>query len=193
MQGALTKWQQTTITDIDSASISSITKAASFTAGELVNSLLICVDNDGDAGVAPEGEGRFITKNTAAVITVQPDFTALPAANDDFVIRTNNQIIASAVGDTRAEIAGVVVATDGIPDNYWGWVATQGRIGALVKAGTAIATDKTLIAEVGRLDISSTSDNGLSLGYSLADVKADSVSDIIWCYFDARSVLAVTA
>ena len=192
-QGALTKWVQTTVSNIDSGAVGSITKAATFTANENVGDLLICVDDNGAAGAAPEGEGRYITKNTAAILYVQPDFSAAPAVNDDFVIRSNRNIIASAAGDTRAEIAGVVVAEDGIPDNYYGWVATQGRIGALVKTGTAIATDKSLIAEVGRLDISSSSDNGLSLGYSLADVKADSVSDIIWCYFDARSVLAVSA
>ena len=191
-QGALTSWIKTTLTDIDSGAVGSVTKAATFTANENVGDLLICTDDAGAAGAAPEGEARIITKNTAAILYVQPDFSAAPAINDDFVIRSNKNVDASAIGDTRAEIAGVVVAADGIADNYWGWVATQGRIGALGKAGTAIATDTTLIADTGRLTVSSTSDNGLSLGYSLADLKADSVSDIIWCYFDARSVLAVT-
>ena len=194
-QGALAKWQQTTITNIDSGAVNSITKAAAFAAGEFVGDLLICTDDAGAAGAAPEGEARFITKNTAAIITVQPDFSAAPAANDDFIIRTNSKVIASAVGDTRAEIAGVVVNPDGIADDFWGWVLTQGRVGALGKAATAITTDKMVIAEVGRLDVSAggASDHGLGLGYAMTDLKADSVSDIFWTYFDARSVLADSA
>jgi hypothetical protein len=192
-QGALASWMQSTITNIDSGAVGSITKAATWTADEEVGGLLICTDDAGGAGAAPEGEGRVIVRNTANTLYVQPDFSAAPAANDDFVIRTNSKVDAAAAGDTRAEVAGVVIAPDGIPDNYWGWICTQGRVAALVKAATAIATDKSLIADAGRLTISSTSDNGLSLGYSLADVKADSVSDLIWAYLDCRSVLAVTA
>ncbi len=194
-QGALTAWEQTTITNIDSGSISTIAKAGAFTAGENVGDLLICTDDVGGAGAAPEGEGRYITKNTAGVITVQPDFSVAPAINDDFVIRTNCKIIASAIGDTRAEIAGVVVRPDGIADNYWGWVLTTGRVGLLGKADTAITTDKMIIAEVGRVDVSAggASDHGLGLGYALSDLKADSVSDIFWALFDAKSVLADSA
>jgi len=193
-QGALVKWQQTTITNADGGSISTVVEAG-LTANELVGDLIICTDDAGGAGAAPEGEGRYITKNTSGIITVQPDWSAAVAAGDDFVIRTNSKVIASVVGDTRAETAGVVVNPDGIADNYWGWVLSQGRVGLLGKAATVITTDKMIIAEVGRVDVSAggASDHGLGLGYALSDLKADSVSDIFWAYLDVRSVLADSA
>ena len=192
-QGALVKWQQTTITNIDSGAVGSITKAAEFTADELRGDLLICTDDAGGAGAAPEGEGRVITRNTANTCYVQPDFSAAPAANDDFVIRSQSKVVASAIGDNRAEVAGVVLRSDGIADNYWGWILTMGRCAVLGKATTAIAADVMLIADTGRVTVSSTSADGVGVGYSLSALAADSSSDLFWAYMDCRTVLAVTA
>jgi len=191
-QGALAKWYSTTVTDIDSGAVGSITKAAEWTAGEQQHNLLFCSDDAGAAGAAPEGEMVYIVKNTANILYVQPEFTVAPAANDDFIIRSRTQIIASAIGDSRAECAGVVLAEDGIPDNYWGWICAKGIVWALQKAGTAIAADTTLIADTGRMTVSSTSDNGLSVAYSVVDLKVDSVSDLMPVEVDVDSVLAVT-
>lgn len=192
-QGALTKWYTKTSSNITSGTVSSITKASEFNADEEVGNMVYIVDDAGGAGAAPEGEFRFITKNTADVLYVQPDFSAAPAANDDILIRSRCNVVASTAGDTRAETAGVVLAPDGIADNYGGWIVRWGIVGALVKASTTITADKSLIADAGRLTISSTSDNGLSLAYSLVNCGSDIVSDLIPVAFDARSILAVSA
>lgn len=178
-QGALVKWQTSTVTNIDSGAVDSITKAAEWVADEQVGNLLYCLDDDSGVGTAPEGESRFITKNTINQITVQPDFSAAPAINDDFEIISNSAVIASAAGDDRSQVAGVVLSPDDIADNVWGWVGFRGYIGSLIKAATAITKGQRLIADVGRLDAAAAPNAFEDLGFAVVGCSADIVSDLI--------------
>lgn len=196
-QGALTKWYTLTGITVDAApspttNKATLTDTAKFVADEEVGNFVHILDAAATGGVAPEGECRLIIKNTANILTVQPPFSVATAINDTATIFSSSQTILSAGGDNRADIAGVVLAPDGIPDNYWGWVCRKGRVGALVKATTAIVAGKCLIADIGRLTLSSTSVYGLSMAHAITACSNDIVSDLITVFFDAWSPQYVT-
>ncbi len=178
-QGALAKFYSLTVTNIDSGSITSFTEAAAFVADEQIGNLAYVLDNADSAGAAPEGQMRFIVKNTVNICYVQPAFSVALAANDDIRIYSNNNVVASAIGDNAGEVSGVVVAPSGIPDNYGGWVVEEGIVAALIKAATAINGDEGLIADTGRLTVGSTSAATLIIAHAMFPASADIVSDLI--------------
>jgi hypothetical protein len=191
-RGAMVKWYTKTGLTFTAGTITTATMAATFVANEEVGNFLQILDDAGAAGAAPEGECAQIIKNTTGVLTVQPAFTAAIANGDTGVIFSASQTILSASGDDRTATAGIVLAPDGIPDNYWGWVVRRGRVLALVKASTAISAGKSLIADTGRLTVSSTSVYGLSMAQAIVSCSNDIVSDLIPVYFDAWSPQSIS-
>ena len=181
-QGALTKWYtKTGITATGGSTSTVVCAAATFTADEEVHNMVYCLDNNDAAGAAPEGENRYITKNTATTLTVQPNWSVAVANADTFEIVSRTQIVAAAAGDDKEQVAGLVLRPNGISDNYWGWVLVSGIGPALVKAATAITKGQRLIADAGRLDAAA--GGGVNyfedLGYALCGCSADISSDLI--------------
>lgn len=173
-QGALAKFYSQTVANIDSGAVGSVTKAAQWVADEQVHNLVAISDDAGGAGAAPEGEARYIVKNTADVLTVQHNFSAAPALNDDLEIISNCMVLAAVAGDDRSEVAGVVIAPDGIPDNYWGWLAVKGRVAALLTAA-AQTKGTRLIAGAGVLNDNAAPSAFEDLGFVVVGAAADLV------------------
>ena len=178
-QGALTKFYSLALTNITSGAVGSITDTGAFVADEQVGNLAYILDDAAGGGPAPEGQMRLIVKNTANIIYVQPNFTVAPAANDDVRIISRCNVIAAASGDNAGEVAGVVVAPNGIADNYGGWVVREGIVAALIKAATAVTGDEGLIADAGRLTVGSSSDASLIVAHAVVPCSNDIVSDLI--------------
>jgi len=196
-QGAMAKWYTLAGITVDAApspatNKTTLTDVAKFVADEEVGNFVHILDAVAGGGVAPEGESRLIIKNTVNILTVQPAFSVVTTIGDTATIFSASQTILSASGDDRTATAGIVLAPDGIPDNYYGWVCRKGRVGALVKASTAIVAGKSLIADTGRLTLSSTSVYGLSMAQAITACSNDIVSDMIVVYFDAWSPQSIT-
>lgn len=197
-QGASTKWYSLSGITADAAPVpatnkSTLTDVGKFVANEEVGNFVYILDAAATGGVAPETETRLIIKNTANILTVQPPFSAVTSISDTALIFSRSQVIASASGDSRLETAGIVLAPDGVPDNYWFWICRKGIVGALIKTSTAITALKALIADTGRLTISSSSVYGLTVAHSIVACSNDIVSDLIPVDFDTFSPQAITA
>lgn len=178
-QGALAKFYRLSVANITAGAVNSFTSAAAFVADEQVSNMAYVLDNADAAGAAPEGQMRFIVKNTANICYVQPNFSVALAVNDDIEIRSRTNVIASAAGDSNGEIAGAVLAPDGIPDNYGGWVCKEGICAALIRAAVAVTEDKGLIAHTGRLDEGSTSATELIIAHAIVGCTGDIASGLI--------------
>ena len=89
------------------------------------------------------------------------------------------------------DYAGIVVRSDGIKDNYWGWICIQAKwVAALIKAGTGITAglgltsaddaDGSTIA-LARLITSTTGDTakGTILGWAPFGATSDIDSDLV--------------
>jgi len=196
-QGAYVKWYTLAGITADVApapvtNANTIQDVGKFVANEEVGNFVHILDAVAGGGVAPEGECRLIVKNTANILTVQPAFSAVVNINSTATIFSSCMTILGAAGDNRADAAGIVLAPDGIPDNYWGWVCRRGRVGALVKASTAIVAGKCLITDTGRLTLSSSSVYGLSVAHAITACSNDIVSDMITVYYDSWAPQYVT-
>lgn len=197
-RGALVKFYTKSITATGGSTSTFVCSSGTFEDSEEVWNNLYILDDAGGAGAAPEGEFGLITKNTTTTLTIQTPasnkkFTAAVASGDTGRITSRCQVVSSAAGDQRGEVAGIVVASS-LPDDYWGWVAIKGDyVGALVKASTAITVDKALIADTGRLTISSSSGQDLILAYALVGCSADIDSDFIPVKLDCKSLCATSA
>lgn len=179
VQGDLVKFYTKSTSNIDSGAVNRINKAAEWEDEEEVGNMVYILDNADAAGAAPEGQNRYIVKNTAGILYVQYNFTVAPAVNDDVEIRSNCMIVPAAIGDDRSQVAGVVISPDGIPDNYWGWVGVHGIFPALVVAATAITAGQRLIADTSRLNAAAGPNAFEDLGYAIVGCSADIVSDMI--------------
>lgn len=116
-------------------------------ADELVHSLVTITLAVAGGNVPPENESAYVVRNTTTVINVQPDFTTAPSNLDQYCLYYPYNIEPAAAGDVASEVRGVIMAADGIPDNYWGWVGFMGRIWAQV--GSALTQHVAIIAGVG--------------------------------------------
>jgi hypothetical protein len=192
-QGALTKNYTLASITASAGSTSTLTHTGKFVADEEIGNYLYLLDDVGAAGAAPEGQVRQIIKNTANVLTVQPAFSVAVASGDTAEIFSYSQVIAAAGGNQRWEVGGVIVAPDGVADNYWGWEVFWGPVSALVKTSTAITKGKMLIADTGRLTISSSSLHDLDIAVALGGCSNDTVVDMVPVFIDCFSALSVSA
>jgi len=185
-----------TVTNLDSGSVRTAVKAATFTADKEIGGLLTVYDDAGAAGAAPEAEYAAIWKNSVATLYFQPDLTTALAANDDLVIVYPYHIIAGAAGDENANLLGVIVASGGIPDGYLGWVCCKADAVkvACIAAGTAITGENGIIAANGGLVTTGAGGaTTLNVGYLLHTLQSDSVARYAMCRIDMNTTRAATA
>lgn len=180
-RGELTKYKaNVSINNITSGSTTTVVTTG-LTANAHDYDILVCFDDDGGAGAAPEGEAVPIIKNTTTTVYIDPDnpFTAAAAANDDFRVVSFSKNIDSAAGDERADLFGIAAAT--IAADSWGWFFCAGICPyALVKASTALTAAKAIIADVARVTVSSSSGHELIIGQVLGKlaVASDLANDV---------------
>lgn len=174
----------------------------SFLENEAVWNSLYILDDAGGAGAAPETEWGIITKaelnaaGTHITFTVQTHktnglFTAAVGVGDTCIIRSRCQVIPCDLGEEVEKYAGVVVRADGIPDNYWGWIAEEAdEVAALIKAATVITADRAVRvaddadgATVALSRLTNAAGGSLiagqCIGYALYDGSGDIASDMI--------------
>lgn len=167
----------------------------SLTADILVDGIIVCLDDAGAAGAAPEGESARIASNTTTLITVDSNdaFSAATASSDTFRVHLPWAVVDSASGDTAATTAGVVMATQS--QYYWGWVQFSGfhPTVAAVAAGTTITAGKDLIASTNVVTNGSTSAVELRLGYSPFQLTTDTVVRKIGMYINCGHAKRVGA
>lgn len=169
----------TSITNLDSGTTTSATKASGFTADLHEGAVAWIMDNADTAGTAPECEMAGIKTNTASVLTFDPGFplSVALAVNDDVDITYTYQVEDAAANDTTTTVQGVVAAKDGVADKSFGWYQFFGRCRALT-ISAAYAIDDILVAGAARLALVAATDTGrVIVAKSLSTIKADSASD----------------
>jgi hypothetical protein len=164
------------IANITSGTTTTITTSG-LTADILVDGLLVCIDDAGAAGAAPEGEKGRIVANTATLVTIDADdaFSVAPAVNDDFKVHLPFAVDDSADGDAAGIVQGVVMAAQ---DQYdYGWVQFYGihPSVATVAAGTAIVVDESVVADAAIVTDGAADAVDLRIGRALVEVTSDTV------------------
>jgi hypothetical protein len=193
-KGALAKWYISGTITFTAGSTTTGTSVAAFVANEQPGNFLYMLDNASGAGGAPEAECAQITKNTADVITFQPALTTAIANADTGILFSKSQIVAGAGGDERTQTAGIVLAPDGIPDNYWGWVCRKGCVQALMDTTTTVTANRALKAGTGRLAICGGATlHQLTLAHVLMAQTNDVVSDLMVVEFDCWAPQSLAA
>jgi hypothetical protein len=166
----------TAINNISSGTTTSITTSG-LTANIHVDGILYCLDDNGGAGAAPEGEKARIVANTTTLVTVNKNdaFSAAPAANDDFVVVKHWAVGDSADGDFAAAVAGVAMADQ---DQYdWGWFQFYGINPSVdaIAAGTALPTGESIVANVAVVNDGAGDAVDLRVGKILHALSSDTV------------------
>lgn len=184
-QGALTRWYTKNVT-ASSGTISTFITSGLVENEEVGNFL---VGRNHDIG----GQCRQIIKNTTTTITVQPDFNNLVDPSTTGKIFSSGQVITGA--GIRQLNAGIVLAPNGIPDNYWGWICSWGRCSALIRNGVNLTEQDLLQAFLGDLEIWDESDDANVIGYSLVSMNNAGVAGADYLapvFIDCRSVMTYT-
>ena len=165
------------IANITSGTTTSITKAG-LTANILVGGILVCIDDAGGAGAAPEGESALIISNTTSVVTIDADdaFSVAPAVNDDFKVILPWAVADSADGDAAGIVQGVAMADQDQFD--WGWFQFLGinpDVDAIA-AGTALILDESVVAGAALVNDGAGDGADLRIGRLLVGLSSDTVA-----------------
>jgi hypothetical protein len=168
-----------TVSNIDSGSVNTAVKAATFTANKEIGGLVTVLDDQSPgSGAAPEGEYGKIYWNDVTTIKFQPDFTAALAINDDLIIQYMAHVLAAGSGAELSDFRGVPVASGGILNGYMGWACIEAdAVDILIAAIAATVTiDKGLIATTAAFTEGSSAAVPTVLAYALQGMKADTVN-----------------
>ncbi len=165
------------INNITAGTTTSITTSG-LTADIYVDGLLVCLDDAGGAGAAPEGESGIVVANTATLVTIATAdaFSVAPAVNDDFVIYLPWAVDDSADGDAAHMVAGVVM---GAPDQYdYGWVQFFGVHPGVdaVAAGTALVINESVVADAAVVNDGAADAAELRIGALKCALTSDTVA-----------------
>ena len=164
------------VDNITSGTTTTITTSG-LTADILVDGIIYCVDDNGGAGAAPEGEKALVVANTTTVITIDSKdaFSAAPAANDDFDVILPWAVNDSSNGDAAGIVAGVAMADQAQYD--YGWVQFYGihPTVATVAAGTAIVIYESVVADAGTVNDGAADAADLRIGRALHQLTTDTV------------------
>ncbi len=165
------------VADITSGTTTVITTSG-LTAGIYDGGLLVCIDDAGGSGAAPEGESGVIVENTTTTITIATAdaFSVAPAANDDFNVLLPWAVDDSADGDMAHQVAGVVM---GSPDQYdYGWVQFFGinPNTKAVAAGTALIVNELVVADTATVNDGAGDADNLSVGVLKVGLTSDTVA-----------------
>lgn len=165
------------VPNILSGTTTSITTAG-LTADILVGGILVCIDDAGGAGAAPEGESGIIVANSTTVITIDSNdaFSVAPAVNDDFKVILPWAVIDSADGHAAGIVQGVAMADQ---DQYdWGWVQFYGINPDCdaIAAGTALTLDESVVANTAVVNDGAADAVDLRIGRLLVGLSSDTVA-----------------
>lgn len=163
------------ITNISAGTTTSITTTG-LTADILVGGILVCIDDAGAAGAAPEGEKGIVIANSATLVEIDTDdaFSVAPAANDDFNVVLPWAVDDSADGDAAGIVMGVAMAAH---DQYdWGWFQFLGIHPEVDTDGDAIPVDESVVASTAAVGDGAGDAADLRVGRLLAPISADTVA-----------------
>jgi hypothetical protein len=123
--GDLASKKKYIVTNLDSGTTLTATKAATFTADEMDDAAVIVQDKNSSAGAAPEGEVTVARSGTAATLTFYDELPLSTAllVNDDLAVFTRHAIDA-ADGDFNHVVVGVAMAA--AADDEYCWFQMQG-------------------------------------------------------------------
>lgn len=166
------------------------------TADTLADGIIVCLDDAGAAGAAPEGENGRIAANSATLITLDSNdaFSAATASSDTFRVLLPWAVTSAVTGHTAAKVAGVVMATQA--QYSWGWVQFAGFHPSVsaVAAGTTITEDRDLIVDTADVVTNgSTSAVELRIGYTPFALTTDTVLRKIGMYLNCGFAKKVAA
>lgn len=165
------------ITDLDSGTTTSATKTSGFTANKHNGMLLVVNDNDDAAGGEPEGECSIITAgNTADKVDVDADrpFTVALAANDDVSVFSIWHCDDSADSDPAADVMGIVIAEDGMTDQYYGWLQIYGLCPKAKHSAADVADKAEIVAGAAVVADAGSDGQELIIGYQIGTFTATS-------------------
>lgn len=164
--------KSTTITNITSGTTTSFV-TSSLTADRHNGMLSFVLDDAGGAGAAPEGETSIVAKNTATLVTLEPDYpySASLAVNDDIELIATHQMEDAADGDEAWTCGGIVLAKDGISANGYGWIQLEGVTPALT-ANSATEGDPC-VADAAQVGPFGTDGQELWVGIYLSATSTD--------------------
>lgn len=183
------------VTNIDSGTVNSITKAATFgTDNAFVGAALKCSDDAGAAGAAPEGEIGIIAQENANTLVLESgtEFSVAPAVNDDFLINLwGIAVVDSAAGDEAWEVAGVAMADHGQYD--YGWFQFKGPhpLVDAIAAGTAIPAGESVIAGTALVTDGAGANTELLIGLSIFGLASDTVLRKDWIVLNCGPALVL--
>ena len=178
----------TTITNITSGTTTSITlTAAGWTADAFIGRLLICTDDAGAAGAAPEGEVGVIVANTATVITIDSGkpFTAAPAANDDFTVYSIFDLKDAADGDLARDCVGIPMQA--VSTLYWGVWQIYGFCPDVIHTAAAVTAGDPIVADAAKVGAFGTDGQELWVGWSPNGMSSDNATVKALAFIDLFS------
>lgn len=167
----------TTITNIDSGTTTQITKAGSgWTVDAFKDRLLICTDDAGGAGAAPEGEVGVIVSNTATVINIDGNrpFSAATAVNDDFIVYSLFDLKDAADGDLARDCIGI--AMQAVSSGNWGMWQQYGFCPDTVYTAAAVTAGDPIVAGAAAVAAFGTDGQELWVGWSPAGMAVDNAT-----------------
>jgi len=172
------------VANVSVSNITSGSTTSAVTTGLTANAhdgkIAYVLDNDDSAGAAPEGEMAIVGANTTTTISLdrsRPLSVAL-AANDDLVLISNWQAEDAADGDLGVDVLGVVLGNAGVTADRYGWLQQEGYVQANLKASTGLTAGDPVVADTAKVGSFGSDGQELWIGYALATVTSDIVSDI---------------
>jgi hypothetical protein len=183
------------ISTLDSGTVKSATKAATFTANKEYGALVTIADNANSAGAAPEGEFGKIYWNDTTTIKFQPDMTTALAVTDDIIIIYKDHVLAAGSGAQLCDFRGVPVKDTGIPNGYMGWACIEADAVAVqaVAINTAITIGKGLIAGTAIFTNGSSAVVPTILAYALQGLKTDTVARLLMASLAPNRIRGISA
>jgi hypothetical protein len=165
----------TAVNDVTSGSTTDFGQADGWVSGIHEGAIALVDDDAGAAGAAPEGETSIVISNTTTTVTCDPDlpFSAAVATGDDVTLLGTWGTQDSAAADISFSVYGIVMATDGLADFYFGWYQSWGMTPGVRYTTAAITANAALKAGTASMIDAAAGDNAqLFVGY--APLAADS-------------------
>ena len=187
---------------VDVASVGTITAGTTtsittsgLTANDLEYQMIICGDDAGAAGAAPEGEASYCTANTTTLITLHSDypFSAAIAASDTAAVVYVNGVHDAAGSDERgfglgtSGVAGV--AYGAAADNSWFWILQKGWCSA---KNTDALTQQELVAGTALIQDASEGAQELVIGQCPLAQFAGTEASFATVYINVFDTITIT-
>jgi hypothetical protein len=165
-----------TITNASSGSTTHLV-TSSLTANVHVGKILVCTDDAGAAGAAPEGEVGIVVANSTTRVDIDSrrPFSAAVAVNDDFVIYGTYQVIDAADGDLAVNVRGISLCD--VEDGEFAFYQQYGMIpDAKHKASTAVSAATQLVADAATVGPFGSDNQEYHVGWSPLGIAVDNAT-----------------